>query len=290
VSVVSERPKAARRRARAQQPPIVLLRPASGWGLGLAELWSRRELIYFFAWRDLKIRYKQTALGAFWAVLQPLVTMLVFSVFFGRLAKVPSSGLPYPVFTLAALVPWGFFSNSVSQAATSLVTNASLLTKIYFPRLAAPIASVLGCVVDFVVALVLFVIVAAFYGIHLGPRALWTPAFFLLAATAAVGVGTWLAAINVEFRDVKYALPFVMQVWLLATPIAYPSTLIHGAWANVYALNPMVGVIDGFRWALLGANLPLAQPMLTSTAAALALLVSGVLYFRRRERVFSDVI
>jgi lipopolysaccharide transport system permease protein len=290
VSVVSERPKAARRRARAQQPPIVLLRPASGWGLGLAELWSRRELIYFFAWRDLKIRYKQTALGAFWAVLQPLVTMLVFSVFFGRLAKVPSSGLPYPVFTLAALVPWGFFSNSVSQAATSLVTNASLLTKIYFPRLAAPIASVLGCVVDFVVALVLFVIVAAFYGIHLGPRALWTPAFFLLAATAAVGVGTWLAAINVEFRDVKYALPFVMQVWLLATPIAYPSTLIHGAWANVYALNPMVGVIDGFRWALLGANLPLAQPVLTSTAAALALLVSGVLYFRRRERVFSDVI
>jgi lipopolysaccharide transport system permease protein len=290
VSVVSERPEAARRRAQAQQPPIVVLRPASGWGLGLAELWSRRELIYFFAWRDLKIRYKQTALGAFWAVLQPLVTMLVFSVFFGRLAKVPSSGLPYPVFTLAALVPWGFFSNAVSQAATSLVVNASLLTKIYFPRLAAPIASVLGCVVDFVVALVLFVIVAAYYGIHLGPRALWAPAFFLLAAIAAVGVGTWLAAINVEFRDVKYALPFLMQVWLLATPIAYPSTLIHGVWANVYALNPMVGVIDGFRWAFLGANLPLAQPVLTSTAAALALLVSGVVYFRRRERVFSDVI
>jgi lipopolysaccharide transport system permease protein len=290
VSVVSERPEAARPRARAQQPPIVVLRPARGWGLGLAELWSRRELIYFFAWRDLKLRYKQTALGALWALLQPLITMLVFSVFFGRLAKVPSSGLPYPVFTLAALVPWGFFSNAVSQAATSLVTNASLLTKIYFPRLAAPLASVLGCVVDFVIALALFVVVAAFYGIDLGPRALWTPAFFLLAAIAAVGVGTWLAAINVEFRDVKYALPFVMQVWLLATPIAYPSTLIHGAWANVYALNPMVGVIDGFRWAFLGANLPLAQPVLTSTAAALALLVSGVLYFRRRERVFADVI
>jgi lipopolysaccharide transport system permease protein len=266
-----------------------VLRPA-GWALGLAELWSRRELVYFFAWRDLKVRYKQTALGALWALLQPLVTMVVFSVFFGRLAKVPSSGLPYPVFTLAALVPWGFFSNSVSQAAISLVTNASLLRKIYFPRLAAPFASVAACVIDFVVAFALFVIVAAFYGFYLGPRALWVPLFFALAVAAAIGVGTWLAAINVEYRDVRYALPFLMQVWLFVTPIAYPSTLVHGAWATVYGLNPMVGVIDGFRWAMLGADLPLTRTVPASIASTAVLLVTGVLYFRRRERYFSDVV
>ena len=270
--------------------PVVVLRPAGGWSLGLRELWSRRELVYFFAWRDLKVRYKQTALGALWAVLQPLVTMVVFSVFFGRLAKVPSSGLPYPVFTLAALVPWGFFSNAVNQAATSLVTNAALLRKIYFPRLAAPIASVAACLVDFAVALVLFVIVAAGYGYLLGPRALWVPAFLLIALIAAVGVGTLLAAVNVEYRDVRYALPFLIQVWLLATPIAYPSTLVHGAWRTWYALNPMVGVIDGFRWAMLRDDVALSHTLPASCLAAVLALVVGMFYFRRRERFFSDVV
>lgn len=270
--------------------PVTLLRPAGGWGLDLHELWQRRELIYFFAWRDLKVRYKQTALGAIWALLQPLVTMLVFSVFFGHLAKVPSSGIPYPVFTLAALVPWGFFSNSISQAATSLVTNAALLRKIYFPRLSSPIASIAACLIDLAIALALYVVVAACYGYYFGWRALWLPVFLLLAVVASVGVGCWLAAVNVEYRDVRYALPFLVQVWMFITPIAYPSSLVKGPWATVYAINPMVGVVDGFRWATLGVDTPLLRTMPVSVGAAVVSLVLGVVYFRRRERYFADVV
>lgn len=271
--------------------PVVLLRPAAGWSLGLGELWARRELVYFFAWRDLKVRYKQTALGALWALLQPLVTMLVFSVFFGRLAKVPSSGLPYPVFTLAALVPWGFVSNGVTQAATSLVTNAALLRKIYFPRLAAPIASVGACVVDLAIAFALYVFVALAYGYPPTLRALWLPLILLIALATALGLGTFLAAVNVEYRDVRYALPFLMQIWLFITPVAYPSTLVHNEpWASLYALNPMVGVVDGFRWAMLSADVPLARTLPVSTAVALLALALGTVYFRRRERFFADVV
>jgi lipopolysaccharide transport system permease protein len=270
--------------------PVTVLRPAGGWGLDLRELWQRRELVYFFAWRDLKVRYKQTALGAIWALLQPLITMVVFSVFFGHLAKVPSSGIPYPVFSLAALVPWGFYSNAISNAATSLVNNSALLRKIYFPRLSAPLASIAACVLDLVIAMVLYIVVAATYGYYLGWRALWLPAFLLLALVAAIGVGCWLAAVNVEYRDVRYALPFVVQIWLFVSPIAYPSSLVHGPWATVYALNPMVGVIDGFRWAALGVDTPLVRTMPASVGAALVALVAGVLYFRRRERYFSDVV
>jgi lipopolysaccharide transport system permease protein len=265
--------------------------PAKGWeSLGLKELCTSRDLIYFLAWRDVKVRYKQTALGAAWAILQPLLTMALFSIFFGRLAKVPSDGVPYPIFAFAALVPWQFFSNGLTQSANSLVTSANMLTKVYFPRMSMPLSALVAGVVDFVIAFAVLLVMMGFYGIRPALTTLWLPVFFGLAFVTALGAGLWLSAINVQYRDVRYTLPFVVQFWMYATPIAYPSSLMSEPWRTIYGINPMVGVVEGFRWALLGtANAP--GPMLAvSSAAALLMLVSGAVYFRRMEARFADVV
>ncbi|MFL6195575.1 MAG: ABC transporter permease [Thermoanaerobaculia bacterium] len=274
----------------APHPPVTVIRPSRGWGsVNLREVWEYRELLAFLVWRDVKVRYKQTLLGAAWAILQPVATMVVFSLFFGRLAGVPSEGIPYPVFSLAGLVPWTFFSQGITQAANSLVGNQSLITKVYFPRLAIPAASVLSGLVDFALAFLILLGIMLGYGIVPSARALWIPALLVLALVTALGVGLWLSALNVRFRDVRYVLPFLAQIWLLATPIAYPSSLLSEPWRTVYGLNPMAGVVEGFRWALLGTAAP--GPILAASAlAALALLASGALYFRRMERTFADVV
>ena len=265
--------------------------PSEGWlDLGLRELVEYRELLYFLVWRDVKVRYKQTVLGAAWAVIQPFMTMVVFSLFFGRLAQIPSEGVPYPIFSYAALVPWTFFANGLSQSANSLVGSASLLTKVYFPRLTIPIASVLSGAVDFVLAFVVLLGMMVFYGIAPTANVVWLPLLLLLALVAALGVGLWLSTLNVQFRDVRYVVPFVVQFWLFATPIAYPSSLLSEPWRSLYALNPMVGVVEGFRWALLGTETAPGPMILVSALAALVILVGGVIYFRRMEDTFADVV
>jgi lipopolysaccharide transport system permease protein len=269
----------------------VVIEPPSGWlHLGLRELWEHRELVYFLTWRDIKVRYKQTALGAAWALLQPLSTMIVFSLFFGRLAKVPSEGVPYPLFTLAALVPWTFFSNGLTQSANSVVASQNLVTKIYFPRLAIPIATVLAGALDFALAFVLLLGLMLYYGTPLTPRVLWVIPLTLLALVAALGVGFWLAALNVQYRDVRYTVPFLTQLWLFATPIAYPSSLLSEPWRTVYGLNPMAGVVEGFRWALLGTGGAPGPMILASSVAACVVALGGALYFRRMEQTFADVV
>ena len=273
------------------QPPWLRIQPSSGWGsLGLRELWEHRELVYFFVWRDIKVRYKQTALGASWALLQPLATMLVFSVVFGRLAKMPSDGVPYPLFTYSALVPWLFFANGLTQGSNSLVNNGHLLTKVYFPRLALPISSLVAGGLDFLLSFLGLVALMAYFGIAPSSRALLLPAFVLLALITSLGVGLWLAAVNVQFRDVRHTVPFLTQFWMYATPIAYPSSLLPEPWRTVYGINPMVGVVEGFRWALLGTNVAPGPILAVSSAVAIALLVTGALYFRRMERTFADVV
>jgi homopolymeric O-antigen transport system permease protein len=274
--------------------PVTVLRPSRGWvSPGLRELWEHRELLYFLVWRDVKVRYKQTLLGAAWAILQPVATMVVFSLFFGRLAKVPSDGVPYPVFSLAGLVPWTFFSQGLAQSANSLVGSQNLLTKVYFPRLAIPTAAVLSGAVDLAFSLPVLLAVMASYGLAPSVRILWLPLLLALAFAAAVGAGLWLSALNVQYRDVRYVLPFLVQLWLLATPIAYPSSLLGEPWRTLYGLNPMAGVVEGFRWALLGRGDDLRGPvslLAASAASALVLLASGVFYFRRMERTFADVV
>ena len=281
----------ARSQAPAPAGPLLVLRAQRGWRpLGLRELWQARELIYFLAWRDLKVRYKQTVLGATWAILQPVAGMVVFSVIFGRLVGVPSDDVPYPVFSLAALVPWTFFSNGVTQAANSLVGSRSLITRVYFPRLAVPLASVLAGLVDLAVAFVVLVATLAAFRLIPDARLLALPLFVLLAIVTALGAGLWLAALNVRYRDVRYAVPFLLQFWLFVTPVVYSTTLLPPAWRWVYALNPMTGVVEGFRYALLGTGALSAAVLAVSVAAALIVLVTGVLYFRRVESSFADVI
>ena len=268
-----------------------VIEPPPRWPtLGARELWEHRELLYFLVWRDVKVRYKQTVLGVAWAVLQPLATMLVFSLFFGRLAKMPSDGVPYPLFALSGLVPWTFFANGLAQSANSVVLSQNLITKVYFPRLAIPLASVLAGALDLVLAFALLLVYMLWYGRM--PAIQWLAAvpYAVLALVTTLGVGTWLAALNVNYRDVRYAVPFIVQLWLLATPIAYPSSLLTEPWRTVYAVNPMVAVVDGFRWALLGTRPPSAGSIATSCAVALLLLVTGTLYFRRMERWFADVV
>jgi len=266
------------------------IEPSAGWApIKLGELWEYRELLYFLTWRDVKVRYKQTALGALWAVIQPVLTMAIFSLFFGRLGKIPSDGIPYPVFSFAALVPWTFFANGLNQSSNSLVMSANLIKKVFFPRLTIPIATVLSGVVDFALALAVLFALMLWYGIRPGWQALWLPLFLLLAVITSLGVGLWLSALNVEFRDVRYVVPFLTQFWMFATPIAYPSSLLAEPWRTVYGLNPMVGVVEGFRWALLGTAQPGAS-LIVSTLAALFLLISGAFYFRRMEKTFADVV
>jgi lipopolysaccharide transport system permease protein len=268
----------------------LVIEPTRGWvRLQLAHLWEYRELLFFLVWRDIKVRYKQTVLGVGWAILQPLFTMVVFSLFFGRLAKVPSDGLPYPIFAFAALVPWTFFSRGLTEAANSLAASASVIRKVYFPRLIIPLASVLSGFADFVLAFFVLLGMMTWFGVWPTVNVVALPAFVLLAFATSLGVGLWLAAMNVQFRDVRHTVGFLVQAWLFCTPIAYPSSLLHEPWRSLYGLNPMAGVADGFRWALLGAPAP--GPIIwVSTLAALFVLVSGMYYFRRMEKKFADLV
>ena len=274
----------------AASDPVVRIRPSSGWvSLGLTEFWEYRELLYFLTWREVLVRYKQTALGAAWAVIQPFFAMVVFSIFFGKLAKMPSDGVPYPIWSYAALLPWQYFSNALSNASNSVVGNANLIKKVYFPRLVVPVSSVLSGVVDFAIAFVILIIMMAFYGVRPTMAIFLLPAFLLLALVTALGTSLWISALNVEYRDFRYVVPFLTQFWLFATPVVYPSSLLGEPWRTVYGLNPMVGVIEGFRWALLGTNPP--GPMLAVSAVVACLVfVSGAYYFRRMERTFADVV
>jgi lipopolysaccharide transport system permease protein len=271
--------------------PSTKIRAAKAWpSLDLKELWAHRELIYFLVWRDIKVRYKQTVLGAGWALIQPLFTMLLFSFFFGRLAKVPSDGIPYPLFTFTALVPWMYFANSLGQASNSLVSNSALIKKVYFPRLAIPISKVLSALVDFALGFVLLLGMALYYGVHPTIRIVWVLPLLLLAMITSLGTSFWLSALNVRIRDVEHTLPFLVQIWLYATPIAYPSSLLSPKWRTVYGINPMVGVVEGFRWALAGAKTGQGAMFAVSAAAAIITLVSGAYWFRRLEKNFADIL
>ena len=277
--------------AEISRAPVVLIRPSRGWQkLKLEELWDYRELLYFLSWRDIKVRYKQTVLGAAWAVLQPFFTMVVFSLFFGKLAKVPSDGIPYPLFAFAALVPWTFFASGLTHSSNSLVESATLLKKVYFPRLVIPISSVMSGVVDFMFAFIVLLAMMLVYGVLPTANVMWLPFLLVLAFGTALGVGLWLSAINVKYRDVRHTIPFLTQFWMFATPIAYPSSLLPEPWRIVYALNPMVGVVEGFRWALLGTDTAPGPMILVSSLTALIVLFGGVFYFRRMEKTFADVV
>jgi lipopolysaccharide transport system permease protein len=271
--------------------PHLRIEPTSGFPrLRLGEIWKSRELLYFLVWRDLKVRYKQTALGAGWAIIQPVMTMIVFSIFFGKLGKLSSEGLPYPIFTFAALVPWTLFSNSLTQATNSLVGSSHLIKKVYFPRLIIPLSTVLAGVVDFLLAFAVLLLLMVFYGIGLTWNVIFLPVFLLMTIITSLAVSLWLSALNVEYRDIKYIIPFLTQIWLFATPVAYSSNLLNEPWRTFYGLNPLVGVVEGFRWSLLGTGSAPNLMTLVSTVAALVLLVTGAFYFRRMEKTFADII
>jgi len=274
-----------------QSIQVIRIEPSRGWvPLQLKELWAYRELLYFLIWRDVKVRYKQTALGAAWAIIQPVFTMILFSLFFGRLGKIPSDGIPYPIFAYAALVPWTFFSHGLSQASNSLVGSANLIKKVYFPRLCIPIASVASGLIDFALAFIVLLGMMFYYGLFPTINVIWLPLLLLLTLLTSLGVSLWLCAMNVHFRDVRHTIPFLTQFWLFATPIAYPSSLLSEPWRTLYSINPMVGVVEGFRWALLGTQTAPGPMIIVSSLAALALLVSGTFYFRRLEKSFADVV
>ncbi len=271
---------------------ITLIKPLRGWvSLGLGEVWRYRELLFFFIWRDIKVRYKQTLLGAAWAILQPVFTMIVFSVFFGRLAKIPSDGIPYPIFSYAGLLPWTFFATGLTNGANSVVRDANLVKRVYFPRLITPISAVVGGLPDFFLAFLVLIGMMVYYGLF--PTAaslLLLPLCLLLALMTSMGVGLWLSALNAEYRDVRYVVPFLTQFWMYATPVVYPSSLLDEPWRTLYGLNPMVSGVEGFRWSLLGQGQTVPLMFVLSAVASLALLVSGAFFFRRMERRFADVV
>lgn len=275
----------------ARQPETVYIRPSAGLAaLNLGDLWTYRELVFFMIWRDIKVRYKQTFLGAAWAVIQPLLTMLIFNFVFGTVAKVPTDGVPYPIFSYTALLPWGLFTTALNTASRSLTANQNMVTKIYFPRLVLPLASVLGGLVDFAIAFVILIGLLFYYRVT-PTAAVWTlPIFILLALITALGTALWLSAINVQYRDVNYVLPFLTQFWLFLTPVAYSAKVISEKWQMVYSLNPMAGVVNGFRWALLGTDTGPGMTMAVSAGIALLVLISGLFYFRSMERTFADTI
>ena len=271
--------------------PMILIQPSRGWvALRLNELWDYRGLLYFLVWRDIKVRYKQTVLGAAWAIIQPVLTMVVFTLFFGSQQSLHPGDIPYPLFSFAALVPWTFFASGLSQSSNSLVGSANLIKKVYFPRLVVPISAVLSGALDFALAFVVLIGLMLYYGYLPTANIIWLPAFLLLALITALGVGLWLSALNVEFRDVRYVVPFVVQLWLFASPVIYSSDMLSGTARTLYGINPMAGVIEGFRWALLGAGTGPDWMTAISVLVALALLVSGAFYFRRMEKNFADVI
>jgi lipopolysaccharide transport system permease protein len=273
-----------------QEQFTTIIRPARGWiPLHLRDLWEYRELLFFLIWRDIKVRYKQTALGAAWAILQPLLTMIVFSIIFGRLVGVPSDGIPYPLFAYTALLPWQFFAHALTESGNSLIANQQLITKVYFPRLVIPLAATLAGLVDLGFAFFVLLGMLFFFGIAPSAAIFALFPFLLLAILTALAMGLWLSALNVQYRDVRHTLPFLIQFWFFITPIAYPSSLIPEQWRVWYGLNPMVGVVEGFRWALLGRPLP--SPLIgVSALVVFALLIGGLIYFRRMERTFADVI
>jgi len=275
---------------RAQTPHLVI-KPTSGWvPLSFRAVWEYRELLYFLAWRNIKVRYKQTALGVAWAVIQPVMIMVVFSVFFGRLAKVPSDGLPYPIFAFCALLPWQLFAYTLVESSNSLVADERLITKVYFPRLVIPISAALPGLVDFLFAFLVLLGMMLYYGIT-PSGALWAlPFFILLAVTTALAVGFWLSALNVQYRDVRYTIPFITQFWLFISPVAYPSSIVPEPWRLLYGLNPMAGVVEGFRWALLGKAEPMGGMLAISVGVAVLLFITGLYYFRRMEKTFADVV
>ncbi len=272
-------------------PPTLRIAPPRGWlDLDLRELWAARELLYFFVWRDVKVRYKQTAIGAAWAVIQPFMTMVVFSLFFGALAKIPSHGLPYPVFYYSALLPWMYFSGALQNATGVVVEQQAVITKIYFPRLVLPLSAVVSGLLDFGIAFVVFLGMMVYYRITPGPAVLLLPCFLLLAVFTALGVGLWLSALNAIYRDARYAVPFLVQFWMFASPVAYPSSLIPGRWRWLYGLNPMAGVIEGFRWALTGKGQPPSSLLAVSATMVLLLVAGGAAYFQKMEGTIADVV
>ncbi|MCJ7433722.1 MAG: ABC transporter permease [Anaerolineales bacterium] len=274
------------------EPITVYIKPSTGFtALNLSDLWIYRELVFFMIWRDIKVRYKQTLLGATWAIIQPVMTMLVFNFLFGTVAKVPTDGVPYPIFSFTALLPWGLFVTALNQASRSLTSNHNMVTKIYFPRLVLPVASVLAGLVDFAIAFVILIFMMIYYKVTPTWTAIWAlPLFTLLAILAALGVALWLAAINVQYRDVNYALPFLTQFWLFITPVAYSAKVISEKWRLLYSLNPMAGVVNGFRWALLGSGTGPDSALWFSIGISILILISGLFYFRRMERTFADTI
>jgi len=276
---------------------VLFVRPSSGWAaLNLMELWKYRELTYFLIWRDIKVRYKQTVLGAAWAIIQPFFTMVVFTIFFGKLAKVPSDNVPYPIFSYTGLLPWGLFAAALTNAGRSLVGNRAMITKIYFPRLAIPLASVLSGLVDFAIAFVILIAMMFYYHFipqegyefYLTPAILTLPLFILLALITALGVGLWLSALTVIYRDFNYIVPFLTQFWLFITPVAYSASMLPKKWALIFALNPMTGVVEGFRWALLGTDTAPGPMVAVSSTIAIIVLITGLFYFRRMEHTFAD--
>ena len=268
---------------------VVRIEPPRKWvELRLGEVWAYRELLYFFVWRDVKIRYKQTAIGVLWVILQPLLNMLIFTIFFGRLAKMPSQGLPYPVFSFAALVPWTYFAYALQTTTNVVVENQRLITKIYFPRLILPISATLSGLVDFAIGFVVLILFTLVYGIRPTLAALWLPVFLLLAMLTALGVGLWMSALNALYRDVKYVVPFIVQFWLFASPVVYPSTLVPAKWRWLYELNPMAGVIEGFRWAITGRGGAPGPEIVVSAAMLLVVLVGGLIFFNRMEGTVAD--
>jgi lipopolysaccharide transport system permease protein len=277
--------------AESRDVPVVRIEAHRGWlALDLAELWAYRELLYFFVWRDIKVRYKQTVIGAAWAVLQPVMTMLVFSLFFGKLAKIPSEGLPYPVFYYSALLPWMYFAAALQSSTNIVVDQQRVITKIYFPRVVLPIASVLSGLLDFSISFVVFLGLMAWYRIVPGRAVIWLPAFALLAVVTALGVGLWLSALNALYRDVRYVVPFLVQFWMFASPVAYPSSLVPEKWRWLYGLNPMAGVIEGFRWSLTGTGEPPGILLAASATAVILVVLGGLIYYHSVEGTIADVV
>jgi lipopolysaccharide transport system permease protein len=271
-------------------PPYFHISPPKKWiPINLRELWNYRELLSSFTWRDVKIRYKQTALGFLWAIIQPLFMMLIFTVFFGRLAKIPSDGIPYPLFVLAALLPWTLFAEGITRSTSSMITNANIMTKVYFPRLIMPLSGILSPLVDFVFSFLILVIMMALYGFIPTLNIIFLPLFILLALATSLGIGLWLSALNVQYRDFQYTIPFLIQLGLFASPVVYPASLVPESVRFLYGLNPMAGVIEGFRWALLGTQIPGAM-ILVSVGMVALLLVSGAFYFRKMEQYYADVV
>jgi lipopolysaccharide transport system permease protein len=270
---------------------LTVVQPSRGlFRLDLAPLWEYRELLYFLVWRDIKVRYKQTAIGAAWAICQPLLTMMIFALIFGRFAKIPSDNIPYPIFAFAGLLPWTYFSQSIARSGASLVSDSNLIRKIYFPRLIIPAAAVVAPVVDFALSFLILLVMMAWYRVVPGRAVVALPLFLLLAIVAALGVSLWLSALNVRYRDVGHAIPFLVQFWMYASPVVYPASLIPQKWRMLYSLNPMVGVVEGFRWGLLGKESVDFVAMAIGTVVALILLLGGLVFFKRMERVFADIV